>query len=350
MNANAESQATNLLAHRGRQALHRLNERESTRIVFPKMDREDWREYGEVLFTKRAVTPSDQEYGAWIVAEKLDGEPATDIATRSNAIWLHQNWSSIVGVYTGKQHHPTHIRTECRKAGHEWAGKTQHESKRRAESRRTYNSERYSWARIAIEEKVLTPAAGGGSTRPLKQLLVERWPEIQVRDPTHEEQLREACRILKAERESREQARQIAQREAESKREQAQAAKAQRQVSDDSRAELEAEYSRKHADLQTSFAAVVQAEIAARLPDAARREIADARAAAASARELEAIWRSRMESCKKGVALVMDNWRAIVGCLHPDRAPEDRREQFARASDVVLRVKDQFAKTEYGKW
>lgn len=42
-------------------------------------------------------------------------------ATRSDAIWLFQNWSNVSGAYIGNHHNPTHIRKDCRKAGFEWA-------------------------------------------------------------------------------------------------------------------------------------------------------------------------------------------------------------------------------------
>jgi hypothetical protein len=116
------------------------------------------------------------------------------------------------------------------------------------------------------------------------------------------------------------------------------------------RRELEAEYASKHADLRASYHAQVYAEIERRLPDHARQEIDNEREKARRAKELEGVWHQRMQRARSGVRLFMEDWRTLAGCLHPDRAPLERRDQFNRATDIVLRVKTALERAEYEKW
>ena len=55
---------------------------------------------------------------------------------RSDAIWLAEHWTTVRDSYTGNGHNPQFIRQECRAAGFEWAGETEHQRKRKENSKR----------------------------------------------------------------------------------------------------------------------------------------------------------------------------------------------------------------------
>lgn len=116
------------------------------------------------------------------------------------------------------------------------------------------------------------------------------------------------------------------------------------------RKELEKEFGQKYSELQQSFEAVVNAEIKKRIPEAAVAALEKAIQRAQRAEEQVRIFSRRAELCKDAVVLFMENWRSLTVCLHPDRAPEDKREQFSNATDIVLRIKALLAKTPYQEW
>lgn len=348
MNATAMDKVDDILAHKAQKALTRIIERDATRTQFPKMDREDWREYGEQLFAKRRVTPGNQEYGEWIVSNGLDVGPAQNPGARADAMWLFQSWTILLAEYQGIQNSPTHIRHDCRKAGFAWARTTAFEDKRRNGSRRAEAAARYSWVRVAAEEKVISAKSGGKDSTALKRLIESLQPGIDVKNREHEPLLRAACATILAER--KEEQRERHERSEREERERNERAVAKSAPSKLGVREMEKRYQAKHAELQNSFHEAVGIEVHKQLPDAAKREIEEARATAANAQQLEAIWRARMQTCKVGVSLIVSNWRTLAACLHPDRAPEDRHEQFSKAFDIVKRAADALEKANVQSW
>lgn len=67
--------------------------------------RQAWREVGEALSVGRALHPSNQAFGKWV---KEHGFDDIDSTTRSNAMWLAQNWASCSDFKT--ESHPNNIR------------------------------------------------------------------------------------------------------------------------------------------------------------------------------------------------------------------------------------------------
>jgi hypothetical protein len=119
------------------------------------------------------------------------------------------------------------------------------------------------------------------------------------------------------------------------------------------RAELEAEFARANDRLQASYHEYVSKEVAKRLPTEAQREIERARSQVEHAQELERIWRHRAARALDSMRLFIDNWRTLIGCLHPDRAEhssDDRRARMAKAADIVTRTKNLIEETDYKKW
>lgn len=49
---------------------------------------------------------------------------------------------------------------------------------------------------------------------------------------------------------------------------------------------------------------------------------------------------TQMQVLRQGIKphITVDDYKFLLNCLHPDRAPEDRREKFARAFDVVRKI------------
>lgn len=76
----------------------------------------------------------------------------------------------------------------------------------------------------------------------------------------------------------------------------------------------------------------VQEEAQRRLPDLAEQMRAARARADAEFHKYAAM--------RKGIPaqLSEDDYRLLLNVLHPDRAPEDRRERFARAFDIVRKL------------
>lgn len=97
-------------------------------------------------------------------------------------------------------------------------------------------------------------------------------------------------------------------------------------------------------DLQADFSHQVIKLANEKAKEKVREEAEKARAALerAKIREEEA---SAAKERADARATPLDGWmtreeyQLIVGCLHPDRAPEDRREQFSRALAIFIRMK-----------
>jgi hypothetical protein len=86
--------------------------------------REAWRDYGAALLEQRKLMPSDPQFGQWVKANGLDLGRASNAQTRSDAMWLAENWGQFTSLVNCNQHNPAYIRQACRDAGYEWAGAT----------------------------------------------------------------------------------------------------------------------------------------------------------------------------------------------------------------------------------
>lgn len=92
-----------------------------------KLVRDDWRIYGQHLLAKRnELGDNDKAFGQWVKDNGLDASPAHNPVTRSNAMWVARHWTEITGFYLSAEskdndHHPNNIRQACRAAGMVWA-------------------------------------------------------------------------------------------------------------------------------------------------------------------------------------------------------------------------------------
>jgi hypothetical protein len=87
-----------------------------------------------------------------------------------------------------------------------------------------------------------------------------------------------------------------------------------------------------------------------RLSGEAKRRIEEAEERMREAERLEGIWFSRMKQVIRGIVAIMENRRLLVRCLQPDLAPDDRKDTFTEATQVVNAAATIFAKSDYLKW
>lgn len=86
-----------------------------------KLTREHWRAFGEVLQFGKRQHRGNVAYSEWVRANRLDRGVAGRTATRSDALWLHENWSAVLQHCKTDSPHPSDIRQWCREAGFDWA-------------------------------------------------------------------------------------------------------------------------------------------------------------------------------------------------------------------------------------
>jgi hypothetical protein len=116
--------AADFFAVAARDALKKIAEHSGQ---FGKRVREDWRDYGHQLLAKRnQLGGNDKAFGQWVKDNGLDAHPAQNPVTRSNAIWLARHWNEVTEFYLrfepkDQDHWPDNIRKACRAAGMEWA-------------------------------------------------------------------------------------------------------------------------------------------------------------------------------------------------------------------------------------
>jgi len=104
-------------------ALQRIVQAEAASGESAKRTREDWREYGAELLEARAKMPNNKEFGRWITENGLDVAPATTPGVRSDAMWLAEQWLQfcLTDLHKTGLNRPDDIRKACRKAGYDWA-------------------------------------------------------------------------------------------------------------------------------------------------------------------------------------------------------------------------------------
>ena len=90
------------------------------------------------------------------------------------------------------------------------------------------------------------------------------------------------------------------------------------------------------AEFQKQFRAAVLAEVERCLPDEIKQERERARELLTRAHRMLDDFTARRDAVPK--AMTREQWRMVLNCLHPDRAPEDRRERYAEAFATVKRL------------
>ena len=222
--------------------------------------------------------------------------------------------------------------------------KQTHDAAPKAKGKGRPRKGRFSWMRIAVEEGAL--AAGGGDRAECKSAVQRINADPDLLTPAREAELRTACRMVAAERAARGKAvptpAPIIDRADLSITAQEKLDIAIRRY----QRELDAKFAERERERERTW----HDAVVAALSDHHKEEIARAKRMVADAEFRQSVWLNRARQCKEAVVLIMDNWRMLTMCLHPDRAPEDRREQFGKATDVLLRLKRSVEQIQYEKW
>lgn len=93
-----QNNTPNIIIERGKRAYQKIK-------VDAVTMRENWRMVGEALLVGRRMYPSNQAFGKWCKDEGFD----MDASTRSNAMWVAENFS-VSQQLQNKESHPTGIR------------------------------------------------------------------------------------------------------------------------------------------------------------------------------------------------------------------------------------------------
>lgn len=297
------------------------------------MCREKWRDYGAALLAQRMLMPSAQRFGRWVKEHQLDTGLAANSAVRSDAMWLAENYDTLHNIESVTFHHPANIRTQCRDAGYEWAGETQHQKKRKENSARAKaRKKRYSWTTVARQEGIWIER-GGGQRQQIQAALRDIDSAENLFTPEGESAMRRACGIYVASRQPEgvkvtiEEAKSTVSESARSRFDKA-IAKAT--------AALEGAYSAKIATLQSSYEAEISKGIEARIGPELEVERNRAKEIIDRNQRMLENFTARRDGIKQ--VITKKDLQLILNCLHPDRAPDDRKERFGEAFHAAKKL------------
>jgi hypothetical protein len=335
----ASSATADFFAVAARDALKKIAEHSGQ---LGKLVRDDWRNYGHQLLAKRnELGGNDKAFGQWVKDNGLDAPPAQNPGVRSDAMWLARHWEQVVQFYLthackdNTDHHPTHIRSACRAAGMEWAIKQADMKKppsvgwiEAVTPRLTEDAKGYIWqraraidhtkkneleleygqpipSRIADDETVITKLVAA----------IERCAVRHNKDAVRT-RIDEESAVLAAE------VRTLPERaQAKLERLLAKQAKVQEQS-------MVLEVERR-----------VTIELDKRMADE-RRQIANQKASSLLALQSanERLRESELRMKTFDAWMTQEEFKIVLGCLHPDRQPEDQRPKYDRAFQIFNRL------------
>jgi len=313
--------------------------------------REAWKNYGEALRAQRTLTPGNTAFGQWVHAHGLDTGRAAHASFRSDCMWLAENWAHLTRGVTLTNHAPDHIRQECRAAGYEWARATQR-TRAQAEARATRP------ARAPRAPRPPAPDATMGWVEAVHPLLNEvgraylgfrvhaakrREIEIEYGQPfAHRLADADMIRALAAA------VQRCADRHApapEPAPEPDRATIAARTAAES--AAIQAEVSTLSETARQRFDRLVQrkidqltADFRRQVDDEVRARVEPERARLLAAIEAANVERMALHENRQTLEywMTQEEFRLVLGCLHPDRAPADQQSRFGRAFDIVKRL------------
>jgi len=193
--------------------------------------------------------------------------------------------------------------------------------------------ERWSWMRVAVEEGALLP--GGGDRGDCKAHLQRINPDPDLFAPEREADLRQACRALCVERANKH----LRTTTSAPAVERSDLSLSAQEKLDRAIRHYQRELELK---LRASYWTEVQTEVDKRLPLEQHNEIERAKRQQKNAEFLRDLYHARVDACNGAITAFYEHWRTIAAALHPDRAPEDRREQFTKASAMLNTIKAAF--------
>lgn len=255
----ADSNVVDLCAAKAAKALARIADAEASAGDAVNRTREDWMEYGEQLLDAKNTIAGKKEFGQWIKANGLDLGVAKHREVRRNAMWLAAHRAELHMCNSElRNHHPTHIRQECRKDGYDWAQ--------------------------------TTPKVATRATAKRSQILAKVASD-------HDEVMREVAKLPKS-----------------------------------TQAVFTSLFEKEVKALRAQFSQELKAEVDKRL---------------ASEKALYEQATERMKSLHEELGIrekKLDEWmtqeefKIILGCLHPDRQSEEARERYNKAFQIFKRL------------
>jgi hypothetical protein len=250
-------------------------------------------------------------------------------------MWMAEHWNDILGIpENATYHNPTDLRKQCRDAGHEWAGETEHQKERKAKSvRKKAKAKQYSCIDVMADEGLMPSVKQGGSAQKWKAVIAERFPVVDLKDPEQEGDLRRACQILLAERQPEIVHSVVVEARAtvnESAR--ARFDKAVAKIT----ASFEGKYQARLGALQRDYESTVQKAVAERVAQLLETERERLREAIDRNNSMMKNFLARRDGIKQ--AMTKKEFQLLLNCLHPDRAPADRTDRFTEAFRIAKRL------------
>ena len=304
--------------------------------------REAWKNYGDALRAQRALTPGNTAFGQWVHAHGLDTGRARHANVRSDAMWLAENWARLDDVInTLTRHNPQDIRQECRAAGHAWAGATQRTRAAAAAEpvapRRPQRRVR-GWAEavLPLVDQTARDYIGRAGLPPERRAEVE----AEFGGPIPPRTADAAVIRTLADAVQR-----CADRHAPPPPEPDAATIAARTAAES--AAIQAEVSTLSETARQRFDRLVQrkidqltADFRRQVDDEVRARVEPERARLLAAIEAANVERMALHENRQTLEywMTQEEFRLVLGCLHPDRAPADQQSRFGRAFDIVNRL------------
>jgi signal recognition particle subunit SEC65 len=310
-----------LRASKAHQALDRIAKDQSTLGATHKRTREDWRDYGSELMAQRVEMGSDKQFGAWVSDNGLDQSPANAPGVRSDAMWLAEHWEQVEQFYftTGCKedcHHPTRIRTACRKAGFEWTGaKPKKDGTAKAKKGKT----KIGW-QLAVFH-YLDKADFASSTKlhnnklELEEELGRPIPKFLAVDSPEIAELGEAVRRWATKRGTV-----------------ADASLEKLNLSESTKAKFDRLVARELNVFRAQFQAEVSREVEKRVAQRESYYVEQLQ----ETKDLQARLEIRLKTLDQW--MTEEEFKFVLGCLHPDRHPEDQRDKYDRAFQIFKRL------------
>lgn len=325
----AQDNVKDLRVQAGQNALKRIAGRELAAQADAPKCRADWRDVGAALMIGRDSTSGKPAFGKWVRDNGFDYGPLANAQARSEAIWFAENFSTVekwAAKHVPALNHPTSIRIEFNKA-HKAAPAPKVAANEQLPDEPAAPAEpsakKVGWldSLLASNHGPLPANASehlqraGKRGQGIRDAFIEALgaPPKKLIDHATEGPLYYAAFKTAM---------------AKVKPELVIAPASAPVMTKADKATIETAIKVETARLQSEFKAAVAAEAAKLVPGQleAQQELS----------EQMFIWQERNK--KFNVWMTQEEFNLVRGCLHPDRAPEDQREKFAKAFQIFNRL------------
>lgn len=270
-----------------------------------KFCRESWRRYGEALMYQRAAMPSKPLFGDWIRRNGLDQGRCAHPQTRSDAIWLAKHWGNFVN-YEIRNHNPTAIRAELRERGLvEKKARKPIGKLKRMQNAKLISTTAGKPTRDKIEHEVAR-VMGRESVPDQKEIIENPQLDAQLDAAIqHVASMKSAHSPPPSVRDS---------------------------VPEPKRVQFDRLVERETARLRAMFNDEVSRRVSESLEE---QRTALAEWERQNKEESDRLLQAKMDLTHY---MTEPEFKLVLGVLHPDRAPEDRRERFGKAFEIIKRL------------